>query len=54
MNPRGTIETSYAWGLGISSNNQEKDYSLLQGLRIANDSRIQFLIVLGASKAIIS
>ena len=40
MSPGETIETSFAWGLGISSNNQVEAYALLQALRIPNDSRI--------------
>jgi hypothetical protein len=50
----GTIETSYAQGLGISSKNSVKAYALLQGLMIPNNSNIQKLIVVGDSKVIIN
>jgi ribonuclease HI len=54
MNPRETIETFFAWGLGISSNNQAEACALLQGMGIAINSCIQSLILVGDSKAIIS
>jgi len=53
MNPGGEIETYFIWGFDISSNNEEEVYSLLQGLRIAIDSSIQLLIVVGYAMVII-
>lgn len=41
-------------GVLVSPNNQAEAYALLQGLRIANGSQIQSLIVVGDSKAVIS
>ena len=38
MDPGGTIETSFAWGLGVFSNNQAKDYALWKGLKISKGS----------------
>jgi len=34
IDPKGKNELSYAWGLGIFSNNQTKAYALLQGPRM--------------------
>jgi ribonuclease HI len=53
MSLGGTIESSFAWGLGISSNNTAEVYALLQGLRLAIESSIQSLIVVGDLKTII-
>lgn len=50
----GTTESTFAWILGNSSNNQAEAYALPQGLCIANDSRIKLLIVVGDSHAIIN
>jgi hypothetical protein len=30
LDPRGNIETSFAWSLGITTNNQVEEYTLLQ------------------------
>jgi len=53
MSPGGTIELLFAWGLGISSNNTAEVYALLQGLRLAIESSISWLIVVGDLKTII-
>jgi ribonuclease HI len=53
INLGGKNERSYAWGLGKLSNNQEKYYSLLQELRLAMETKIQHLIVLGDSSVIV-
>jgi ribonuclease HI len=45
---------SFAWGLGIASNNIEKAYALMQGLRLAIEANIQSLIVVGDSKIVIN
>jgi ribonuclease HI len=54
MDPRGTIETYFAWGLGVLSNNQAKAYALWQGLKIAKGSCAQSLVVVRDSKTIIN
>lgn len=53
MDPGETLELSFEWGLGISSNNTTEAYALLQGLRSVKESKIQSLIVVGDSKLII-
>jgi ribonuclease HI len=42
-NPKGTIVFSYAWNLGLASNNQVEAYVLLQGVNLASSIRIQNL-----------
>ena len=41
----GKIELSYAWGFGMSSNNQAEAYSLLHGIRLVVIAQIQILSV---------
>jgi hypothetical protein len=45
MDPGGTIETSFSWGLGVFSNNQEKAYALWKGSKISKVSSDQSLVV---------
>jgi len=47
INPKGTIEASYSWGLGRRSNNQAEIYGILQGLIIAKDRVVGDIIILG-------
>jgi hypothetical protein len=42
--PKEKLNLSYAQGLGTSSNNQEEYYSLLQGIRLVVEEKIQHLI----------
>ena len=53
MSPGGTIELSFALGLGIASNNIEEVYALMQGLWLAIEYNIQLLIVVGDLKIVI-
>jgi ribonuclease HI len=53
LDPRGKVKTTYAWGLRNSTNNQAKACGLFQGLRIATDSMVKSLIVIGDSSTII-
>jgi ribonuclease HI len=46
-------QLTFAWGLGIASNNLAEAYALMQGLRLAIEANIQSLIVVGDSKLII-
>lgn len=52
--PRGTSGTYYSWGLGIASNNRAEAYTLWHGLKVGNELGIQFLIIIGDSKTVIS
>jgi ribonuclease HI len=54
MDPGGTSRTYFAWGLGIASNNRAGAYALWQGLKVAKGMSVQYLIVIGDSKTIIS
>lgn len=54
MDPRGIIETSFAWGLGVFSNNQAKAYALWKGLKISKGSCAQSLVVVRDSNTIIN
>jgi ribonuclease HI len=54
MDPGGTIETSFAWGLGVFSNNQAKAYALWKGLKISKGSCAQSLVVVRDSNTIIN
>lgn len=54
VDPGGKTESTFAWGLRNSSNNQAEAYVLLQDLRIDNESLIHTLIVVGDSSAIIN
>jgi ribonuclease HI len=49
----GKQESTYAWGLGIATNNQAKAYALLQGLSIIISLGIRELVVLGDSRMVI-
>jgi len=40
--PKGKIYLSYSQGLGTSSNNQEKYYSLLQGIMLVVEEKFKF------------
>ena len=54
MDPRGTSRTYFSWGLDIASNNRAGAYALWQGLKVAKGMSVQYLIVIGDSKTIIS
>lgn len=51
--PDGTIESTFAWGLGISSNNEAKAYALYKGLSILHGNGIRPATVIGNSTTII-
>jgi ribonuclease HI len=53
LDPRGKHESSFAWGLGESMNNQDEAYALLQGLHLAIELGVKNLIVIGDSSVII-
>jgi len=53
INPEGTIEFRYAWGLGQKTNNQAKADGMLLGLILAQRNGIKKMQVLGDSMIII-
>lgn len=53
ISPGGTKALTYAWGLGIASNNLAEAYALMQGLKLAIEANIRSLIVKGNSKLVI-
>ena len=53
ITPEGLLETSFAWGLGLETNNMAEALALWQGLRIANNQDITELTVLEDSRIII-
>jgi len=46
----GTTTLTYAWGLGIASNNVAKTYALMKGIELAIEANIRSLIVIGDSR----
>ena len=54
MDPGGTIETSFAWGLGVFSNNQAKTYAFWKRMKISKGSCVQSLVLVRDSNTIIN
>jgi ribonuclease HI len=54
IDPRGTTEACFAWGLGITSNNKAEAYALWQGLNIAKGIGMQSIKVIRDSRMIIN
>jgi ribonuclease HI len=54
IDPRGTTEACFAWGLGITSNNKAEAYALWQGINIAKGIGMQSIKVIGDSRMIIN
>jgi hypothetical protein len=46
---RGELELSFAWGLGLATNNQAEQYALFLGLSLAQERGILQLSLLGDS-----
>ena len=53
LDPTGTHVLSYAWGLGLTSNNQAEYLALWQGLNQARKLNIQKLTIFGDSRLIV-
>ena len=53
-NPKGKKEISYAWGVGVVTNNQVELPTLWQGLKIMKSKGIRTTLIIGDSKLIIS
>ena len=51
--PSGSNRTSYAWGLGVDSNNVAEFYALWQGLRKAIRLNIRKISVFGDSRIVV-
>ena len=45
--PDNKIETQYAWGLGVASNNQAEYLALWQGLETTIEKKISKILVFG-------
>ena len=54
LDPGGNIEQSYAWGLGIRTNNEAEWLALLQGLQILRAKKYRKVLIFGDSKHVIS
>lgn len=54
IDPGGTTEAWFAWGLGIASNNKAETYALWQGLNIANSIGMHSIKVIRDSRMIIN
>jgi ribonuclease HI len=53
LNPDGQLELSYAWGLGVETNNRAEALALWQGLNQAISKKVKDLVIIGDSKLII-
>jgi ribonuclease HI len=53
VSPNGLLEITYAWGLGIETNNRAKALALWQGLTEAINQNVQDLVIVGDSRLII-
>ena len=51
--PSGSVHSSFAWGLGVESNNFAEYHALWQGLRQALSLNIRNILVFGDSKMVI-
>ena len=54
LDPGGKIEHSFAWGLGIRTNNEAEWLALLQGLRFLQAKKLRKALIFGDSKHVIS
>jgi ribonuclease HI len=52
LDPNGKQEPSYAWGIGIASSNEAKEYALLQGINFTLKSRLKDLVIIEDSRII--
>jgi ribonuclease HI len=53
LNPDRKLKLSYAWELGVETNNQAKSLALWQGLNKAISKKVKDLVIIGDSKLII-
>jgi ribonuclease HI len=53
VSPTGHPELSFAWGLGIETNNRAEALALWQGLNQAINHNVQDLVIIGDSRLII-
>ena len=54
LDPDGKTEHSFAWGLGIRTNNEAEWLALLQGLRFLQAKKLRKALIFGDSKHVIS
>ena len=53
LTPSGSIQSSFAWGLGVETNNFAEFYALWQGLRQALSLKIRNISIFGDSRLVI-
>ena len=53
LNPGGHVELTFAWGLGIRSNNESKWLALIQSLHILKVKKIRKALIIGDSRHVI-
>lgn len=51
--PRGNVEVTYSWGLGIKSNNEAEALALLKGFQMVTERKLQEVDIFGDSTTII-
>jgi ribonuclease HI len=53
LDPDEKLELSYAWGLGVDTNNRAEALALWQGLNQAISKKVKDLVIIGDSRLII-
>ena len=53
LNPGGHVEHTFAWGLGITSNNEAEWLALIQSLHILKENKIRKALIIGDSRHVI-
>ena len=53
VDPEGNVELTFAWGLGIRTNNEAEWMALLQGLRILRSKQLRNVLIIGDSRHVI-
>ena len=50
LNPGGHVELTFAWGLGIRTNNEAEWLALIQGLHLLNTKKLRKVLIFGDSR----
>ena len=53
LNPRGHVELTFTWGLGIRTNNEAEWLALIQSLHILKVKKIRKALIIGDSRHVI-
>ena len=53
LNPGGHVEHTFAWGLGIRTNNEAEWMALIQSLHILQEKKIRKALIIGDSRHVI-